>query len=462
MEGGFNGPGEPRNNWYEWEAAGRVEPSGIALDFWNEYERHLDKAAALGVNSFRLSVEWARCEPTEGNYDEEAFARYGAILAGCRQRGMEPLVTILHFTHPAWLGVDFWTRADAVERFAEWAGEAVRRLSPGCSSWVTLNEPNTFALLTFFLGACPPGRYFDGPTMMKAADLLLSAHIAAYGRLKEIQPESVVGTNLGSFSVYELDRLFSDVLLARGRGITRDGLASHLRERRSVWYATEAAQRATRSGTGRLPPLEQSLRRLCGLVDPLRSLSRTIEGVYASPHERCLDVVQLDYYDPSTAAHLQLPFGRTVGGYWLPPWRPMWEDPPDPEGLTAYCAAKGDAGLGVWIVENGLCNRVRRGRSYPRRDGWDRPRYLRENLAAVVDAVSAGVPVSGYWHWSLTDNYEWGTYEPRFGLYGVDRERGCRWRREDSMGVDSAGTYRRIIEGLKAGDASVLKGAPSR
>jgi beta-glucosidase/6-phospho-beta-glucosidase/beta-galactosidase len=107
-------------------------------------------------------------------------------------------------------------------------------------------------------------------------------------------------------------------------------------------------------------------------------------------------------------------------------------------------------------VENGLCNRVRRGRSFPRRDGWDRPRYLRENLAAAVQSISAGVPIAGYWHWCLADNYEWGSYEPRFGLYGIDRERSCRWHEHDSMGHDSAAAYRRLIEGLRAGDASVL------
>lgn len=461
VEGGFNGPGEPRNNWYEWEMQGRVEPSGLALDFWNEYERHLDKAAALGVDSIRLSVEWARCEPAEGAFDDDAFARYAAILAGCRERGMEPLVTLLHFTHPAWLGTDLWTRADAVERFAAWVTEAVRRLAPGCHQWVTLNELNTFALLTYFLGACPPGRYLDGPTMLKATDMLLSAHVAAYAAIKQLQSESVVGANLGSFSVYELDRLLTDLLLARSREVARDGLRAHLDERRASWYASEAARRALLGGGGVVVGIEHSLRRLCRMIDPVRSFSRTIEAVYTSPHERCLDVVQLDYYDPSTAAHLQLPFTPTAGGRSFQPMRPLWEDPPDPEGLMAQCAAKADAGLEVWIVENGLCNRVRRGRSYPRRDGWDRPRYLRENLGALLSAVSSGVPVTGYWHWSLADNYEWGSYEPRFGIYGVDRERGCRWQREDSMGEDSAGAYRRIIEGLRAGDACVLSSLES-
>jgi beta-glucosidase len=105
IEGGYNGPaGEPRNNWYGWESAGRVEPSGIALDFWHRYEEQLDRVASIGCDSFRLSVEWARCEPAEGRFDEDAFSHYGTILDACHERGIEPLVTLHHFTHPHWLG----------------------------------------------------------------------------------------------------------------------------------------------------------------------------------------------------------------------------------------------------------------------------------------------------------------------------------------------------------------------
>ena len=130
-------------------------------------------------------------------------------------------------------------------------------------------------------------------------------------------------------------------------------------------------------------------------------------------------------------------------------------------GLTRWLQAQQTLtpGIPFWVVENGMCNLVRKGRSYPRLDGWDRPRYLRENIAAVVAAVDAGVPVHGYWHWSLVDNYEWGSYEPRFGLYGIDRhhgERGMRWLETDALGDDAAGTYRRIIAGLRDGDRSVL------
>ncbi len=71
--------------------------------------------------------------------------------------------------------------------------------------------------------------------------------------------------------------------------------------------------------------------------------------------------------------------------------------------------------------------------------------------------MDAGLPVTIYSHWSLVDNYEWGSYEPRFGIHGVDRERGIRVLETDSMGNDAAGTYREMIAGLRAGERSVLR-----
>ena len=124
--------------------------------------------------------------------------------------------------------------------------------------------------------------------------------------------------------------------------------------------------------------------------------------------------------------------------------------------MTRWCRDQHELlpDLPLWIVENGLCNRVRNGRSYPRPDGWDRPRYLSEHVSAVVDAVALGVPVTAYLHWSLVDNYEWGSYEPRFGIFGIDRSRGprgFRWLATDADGKDSAAAYRRLITWARNG-----------
>jgi len=450
VEGGFNGEGEPANNWVGWEVAGKVERSGVALSFWTDYEAHLDRAVAAGCDAYRLSVEWARAEPPPGEIDGGVLDHYARILDACHRRGLRPIVTLHHFTHPDWLGGEFWLRPDAPERFAEWVGTAVPALAGGCRHWVTINEINVYALQTWMTGMFPPGRRADVAATVRTLDHMLTAHVHAYETIKAHQPDAVVATNNYAFSIYELDRLLTDLLLGRAAGVGRYDLRRWLDDRRMAWHRRTRGVR------------EKPIRRLARSTIPLdQALPRAAAAVYASDHDRCLDVLQVDWYDPVVSHHLRLPGHRTAGGRQWEPSRPLWDDPPDPAGLVAYCRDIAVAGLDVWIVENGLCNRVKDGRSYPRGDGWDRPRYLREHLKAVVAALRAGVPVTAYIHWTLADNYEWGSYEPRFGLHGVDRTDGAvRWSDTDSMGADAAGAYRRLVDGLRAGDLAVLDAMP--
>ncbi|HEV3266556.1 MAG TPA: family 1 glycosylhydrolase [Acidimicrobiales bacterium] len=475
VEGGFNGPGEPGNNWLRWEQVGRVEPSGNAVGFWDRPEEALDRAAGLGCDSFRLGLEWARVEPRPGEVDDRALAGYGEIIDGCIQRGLEPLVTLHHFTHPSWLGEDFWLRPDSPERFLAWVEIALAALAGKVRLWVTINEINVLAIESWLLGSFPPGRFLAFGDAAVAADHLLAAHVLAYQAIHRARPDAVVTTNNACVSVYDFDRRLTDILMARSLGVARHELGGWIDERRAEHDAA-------------LPPPgpgERGFRRLGVMASPFGRGSsragagagavagtggagphRAIDAVYASPHPLTLDVVGLDYYDPMVARHFRAPGHRTAGGRgWLPA-RELWDDVPDPAGLTRWLGVQASATpeTPLWVVENGLCNRVRNGRSFPRLDGWDRSRYLRENIGAVVAAIEAGVPVAGYWHWSLVDNYEWGSYQPRFGLYGVDRhrgERGFRWLETDSMGDDAGETYRRIIAGLRAGDRSVLDADPA-
>ena len=458
VEGGFNGPGEPANNWLAWEQIGRVEPSGDAVGFWARPEEALDRAVALGCDSFRLGVEWARVMPDGNQVDQVALDRYVSIVEGCVARGMAPLVTLHHFTHPEWLGEDFWLRPDAPARFAEWARIVVPALAPSVRHWVTLNELNIFAVQTYMTGDFPPGRVFAIGDAAVALDNLLAAHVVGYDVIHAERPDAIVTTNNFCLSVYEYDRLLVDLLLARSNGIARRDIDAWLADRRRDHYAllptAGMGETVLRKAGARLAPYGATGK---GSTTPRRAL----DALEASPHERTLDVLGVDYYDPLASRHFRLPGHRTAGGRNPAPARALWDDPPDPGGLTRWLGVQHALapGLPLWVVENGLCNRVRRGRSFGRLDGWDRPRYLRANVAAVVDAIDGGVPVAGYWHWSLVDNYEWGSYEPRFGLFGIDRDRGGtgrRWLETDAMGHDSAGTYRRIIEGLRTGDRSVL------
>jgi 6-phospho-beta-galactosidase len=464
VEGGFNGSGDPANNWLAWEQVGRVEPSGNAVGFFDRPEEALDRAAGLGCDSFRLSVEWARVVTDEEEVDRTALDGYSRIVDACLERGLQPLVTLHHFTHPDWLGVDFWLRPDAPDRFRQWAELVVEALAPAVRHWVTINEINVLLLNSWMLGVFPPGRLLAFRDAAIAADHLLAAHVLAYEVIHRARPDALVTTNNTCLSLYDHDRLYTDLLLARGAGVGRGDLGAWLGERRRqhqrLLPAPGPAEWLLRRAAAATVPLGQRAGRTGGWGG--QPGHRALDAIYESPHERTLDVLAVDYYDPLAARHFRAPGHRTAGGRsWLPA-RELWDDVPDPPGLTRWLRAQHALapGIPLWVVENGLCNRVRHGRSYPRLDGWDRPRYLRENIAAVVAALDEGVPVAGYWHWSLMDNYEWGSYEPRFGLFGIDRHRGehgTTWWDTDALGDDAATTYGRIIAGLRAGDRSALE-----
>ncbi len=471
IEGGYNAPGQPANNWLAWEHVGRVERSGDAVGFWADPDRALDLAAAMGCTSFRFGVEWARVVPDERGVDTTALAAYAAVARGCAERGLEPLVTLHHFTHPAWLGEDLWLRPDAVARYRAWAEVAVEALAPWVRLWVTVNEINVLAIGSWLLGMFPPGRSLAFEDAAIATDHLLTAHVHGYDVIHRARPDAVVTTNNSSMSGYAYDRMLTDVLLARGAGIDRTEVEPWLAERSRLHDAllpaagiTERMVRRLGAATApyRARRVPTGTRSSESWVHRRRPVPRAaIDAVYDSPHERTLDALGLDWYDPTVSRHFRVPGHRTSGGRNPRPTRELWDDVADPAGLTEWLRAQHDLapGLPLWVVENGLCNRVRDGRSLPRLDGWDRPRYLREHLAAVMSAIDEGVPVAGYWHWSLVDNYEWGSYEPRFGLVGVDRPRDggpARWLETDALGDDSAGAYRDIIAGLRAGDRSVL------
>jgi 6-phospho-beta-galactosidase len=319
-------------------------------------------------------------------------------------------------------------------------------------------------------GATPPGRRGAAADAWAVADNLLTAHVLAYRLIHGLQPDAEVTTNTSASSLYDYDRLLTDLLCARSLGVDRDDLDEWVDERRALHDAAFPPD----------GPLELAMRRLFAAVSPYGSSTsgsplfgaarsrlrrpcprRVVDAVYDGPDPRALDAVGFDWYDPVASHAVRMPGHKTSGGRHWEPSQPMWDLPTNPEGLTRWCRDQHTftPDVPVWVVENGMVTRVRNGRAYPRLDGMDRPRYLREHLRAVVDAVDAGIPVDAYLHWSLVDNYEWGSYEPRLGIFGIDRDRGydgVRWLETDADGHDSAAAYRRLIAGIRAGDRSVL------
>ena len=183
------------NNWWKWEQDGHTNgKSGLACDWWGgRWREDFDRAAEGGQNAHRFSVEWSRIQPTPDTWDEDALERYRAMLRGLRERGMTPMVTLHHFTDPLWLYEKCgWEQAEVVPLFEKYVRKVVDALKEYCSYWVTINEPNVYALSGYVAGdfpACNKGLN----VAMKVLANMVRGHAAAYHAIHEIQKEARVG-----------------------------------------------------------------------------------------------------------------------------------------------------------------------------------------------------------------------------------------------------------------------------
>src|SRR5262245_26095995 len=181
--------GNERNDWWEWEQLpGKIRGgarSTSACLSWERYEEDLDLAAALGLNAYRLSLEWSRIEPEPGRYDDSALAHYRAVLDGCRARALVPLVTLHHFTNPRWFtALGGWEHRDNLthfERFARMAGE---RYGDLVDQWITVNEPEVYGFYGYASGIWPPG-VSDRSRALQVIANMLEAHALAARALRE-------------------------------------------------------------------------------------------------------------------------------------------------------------------------------------------------------------------------------------------------------------------------------------
>ena len=183
------------NDWWAAEQAGRVpHRSGQACDQLNRYSEDFALFAELGQNAHRFSLEWSRIEPSPGFFDPQAIAHYRRVIETARSNGLEPLVTLHHFTNPRWLAEGGgWLHREAISRFERFAREMARAYRGLVRYWITINEPGVYASQGWVVGVWPPNRPNDIPGALRVLRQMALAHGRAYHAIHAEDPDARVG-----------------------------------------------------------------------------------------------------------------------------------------------------------------------------------------------------------------------------------------------------------------------------
>lgn len=343
-------------------------PSGDACNSFELWETDLDLARNMGLNSYRFGIEWARIEPEKGLFSTAMLAHYKALIDGCRARGLAPIVTFSHFTAPRWFSAQGgWTNAEAPELFARYCDKAMRALGQGIASAITLNEPNILLLLKPML----PPQVWD---MQK-----LTLETAA----KRLGVPKFVSGNVAGF----------DDLPALQKGL----LAAH--------QAGKAAIKAVRPDL----PVGFSLAMMddqaVGKASVRDRMRDELYGAWldVAKHDDFIGVQNYERALWGDKGRLPAPAGSVVNWSGTEVWAPSLA------GAVRYAHAA--TKVPILVSEHGVGTE----------DDAIRARFIPAALADLRQTIDEGVPVLGYCHWSLLDNFEWiFGYKPKFGLHTVD------------------------------------------
>lgn len=366
IEGGDTG-----NQWHAFaQQPGRIKDGSTptpATDHWRRWREDIDLMVRLGLQVYRLGIEWSRIEPEPGRVDEAAVARYREELSVLRDHGIIPLVTLHHFSHPTWFEArGGWTSEAAVPAFLDHVERMVTLFGDLVDEWVTINEPNVYATQGFLFGDFPPGRSGAWADIRRVLQTMCRAHCLAYERIHALQPHAKVGV------AHHL-RVFEP--------LKRLNPLHRLLARTNAYVFQEAITDALLGG--RFPRI------LGAQPDDVRS------GTF-------YDFLGINYYTRSAISRID--DGRFDG---VPVNDLGWEI--YPQGLVEVATWLHDRYPGpIWVTENGTADA----------DDAFRSRFIVDHLQAMV---GSGLPFERYYHWCLVDNWEWAEGRTaRFGIVELD------------------------------------------
>jgi beta-glucosidase len=429
-----------------WDAFSRVpgavvgmDNGDVACDHYHRYRDDVTLMKDLGLQTYRFSTSWSRVCPDGGPANAVGLDFYSRLVDELLDADILPWLTLYHWDLPQALEEKGgWPARDTAYRFLDYAMAVHDVLGDRVTSWTTLNEPWCASFLSYIGGEHAPGRQ-DPAAGLAAAHHLLLGHGLVVEELRRRDPELSLGITLnltvadpvdptnagdldsarridGQFNRFFLDPIFrgaypADVL----QDVAAYGFDS----------VVQPGDLATISAPIDMLGVNYYHGELVGATPPPGQTMST-----AAPSER-----------PKRS-----PFPAAETVHWhlrdLPLTAMQWEV--QPEGLTRLLQRihdeyTGPAGVALAVTENGAAYDDEVAPDGAIHDA-DRVSFLEVHLGAILDAIDRGVPVRGYFYWSLMDNFEWAWgYDKRFGIVRVDYDTQKRTLK------DSAIAYRSII-----------------
>jgi beta-glucosidase len=350
------------------------ERSGDAANSFALWPEDLDLVKRLGLNTYRFSLEWARIEPARGQFSVAMLDHYKAMIAGCRARGLHPVVTFNHFTTPIWFAANGgWSSPEAPGLFARYCRRAAEHLAEHIAYATTLNEPNLVGMLEV---ALPGGR---GAKLMAADKAMAAAAARAYG----------VPLFLSGNPVYVPDRFAVQANMIAGHKAGREAIKA---VRADLPVGVSLAMNDDQAA-GADTDMRDSMR--AQLYDPWLEAASSDDFIGVQ-----------NYYRAVWSKTDKLPAPKDAvlneGGSEI--------YPASLSGAVRYAYSK--CARPVFVTEHGT----------DVADDTKRAWLIPAALAHLRRVMDEGIPVFGYIHWSLCDNYEWFQgYKPKYGLCSVDR-----------------------------------------
>jgi beta-glucosidase len=405
IEGAVDGGGRVPTIWDEFTArpgtTTRGDTGAIACRVYDEPEAMLDAIEWLGLETYRLSIAWARViSGPDGMPNPEGIAYYRRVLQSLRDRGVTPAVTLYHWDLPQWLqDGGGWTNLATAEAFVHFASVAARELSDLVSDWITVNEPFCAAFHGHLSGQHAPGIQDEG-TALRAALMQLHAHGEATRALRDIAPEARIGLAMNLSDLAPASDSADDLA-----AVARADLVEN-----RLFLCTVLE--------GRLPDDTEA-------YFGRDALSAAVAGIDVAGIAEPLDFIGVNYYEHNVIRAAEPGSDLVVRGIEkLPVPEPRSANgvAVRPDGFTRVLLRVANLApeLPIWVTENGIGLWDYLGPD-GRCDDVERVAFIDGYLDALADAIAGGARVESYYFWALMDNFEWAHgYQLRYGLFYTD------------------------------------------